>query len=177
MTKEQFVKRAIKQHGEIYNYEKVNYINAHQKVRIECEIHGFFKQTPNDHIYANGKGCPKCKETTGERKIRLYLENQKIEYKYQKRFKDCIHQKVLPFDFYLPNFKTLIEFDGIQHFEPISIWGGEKAFKSLKIRDEIKNEFASENNYKLIRINYLELEKIDKILKAEIKTAGNTVYN
>lgn len=176
LTKEQFIERAIKQHGEIYNYDKVNYINAHQKVKIKCEVHGYFKQTPSDHIYSTGKGCPKCKETTGERKIRLYLESQGIEYKYQKRFKDCSHKTTLPFDFYLPNLKTLIEFDGIQHFEPISIWGGEKALKSLKIRDEIKNEFASEHNYKLIRINYFELEKIDKILKAEIKTAYNNVY-
>lgn len=177
LTKKQFIEKAIKQHGEIYNYDKVNYINAHQKVEIICDTHGLFKQTPNDHIYSNGKGCPKCKETTGERKIRLYLENQGIIYTYQKRFESCIYKKILPFDFYLPNFNILIEFDGIQHFKPISIWGGEKALKSLKIRDNIKNKFASKNNYKLIRINYTELNKIDKILKAEIKTTYNNVYN
>ena len=175
LTKELFIERAIKQHGEIYSYHKVNYINAHQKVKIKCDVHGFFKQTPSDHIYSTGKGCPKCKETTGERKIRLYLESQEIKYKYQKRFKDCSYKSTLPFDFYLPNLKTLIEFDGIQHFEPISIWGGEKALKSLKIRDGIKNDFAYENNYKLIRINYSEIGEINRILKAEIKTAYNKV--
>lgn len=173
LTKEEFVEKAIKKHGEIYNYDKVNYVNAHQKIKIECAVHGFFKQAPTDHIYSNGKGCPKCKETTGERKIRLYLESQGINYKYQKRFKDCNHKTTLPFDFYLPDSKTLIEFDGIQHFEPVSIWGGEKALKSQQKRDEIKNEFALDNNYKLIRINYLELKKIEYILNSEIKTANN----
>ncbi|XMO86644.1 hypothetical protein AAFN75_17805 [Algibacter sp. AS12] len=177
LTKDEFVEKAIKQHGEIYNYDKANYVNAHQKVKIECPVHGFFKQAPTDHIYSNGKGCPKCKETTGERKIRLYLESQGINYKYQKRFKDCNHKTTLPFDFYLPDSKTLIEFDGIQHFKPVSIWGGEKALKSQQKRDEIKNEFALENNYKLIRINYLELEKIEYILNSEIKTAYNNGYS
>lgn len=174
LTKEEFVEKAIKQHGEIYNYNKVNYVNAHKKVKIECPYHGFFKQAPSDHIYSNGKGCPKCRETVGERKIRLYLESHGINYKYQKRFKDCNHKTTLPFDFYLPESKTLIEFDGIQHFEPVSIWGGEKALKSQQKRDEIKNEFASVNNYKLIRINYLELDKIENILNSEIKTAYNS---
>ena len=174
LTKEEFVEKAIKQHGEIYNYNKVNYVNAHKKVKIECPYHGFFKQAPSDHIYSNGKGCPKCRETVGERKIRLYLESHGINYKYQKRFKDCNHKTTLPFDFYLPESKTLIEFDGIQHFEPVSICGGEKALKSQQKRDEIKNEFASVNNYKLIRINYLELDKIENILNSEIKTAYNS---
>jgi len=169
LTKEQFIEKAINQHGEIYDYEKVNYINAHKKVQIECKIHGFFKQTPGDHIYSNGKGCPKCKESVGERKIRLFLENQKIKYKYQKRFKDCNYKMTLPFDFYIPSLKILIEFDGIQHFKPISIWGGEKALISQTGRDEIKNNFALQNNFKLIRISYLDLNKIDKILESKIK--------
>ncbi len=80
----------------------------------------------------------------------------------------------MPLDFYLPESKILIEFDGIQHFESVSIWGGEKALKSQQKRDEIKNEFASVNNYKLIRINYLELDKIENILNSEIKTAYNS---
>lgn len=170
LTQKEFVEKAIKQHGEIYNYHKVNYVNAHQKVKIECPVHGFFKQAPTDHIYSTGKGCPICKETTGERKIRLFLEKQGISYKYQKRFKDCKHKTTLPFDFYLPDSKMLIEFDGIQHSEPVLIWGGEKALKSQKKRDELKNKFAFENNYNLIRINYLELKEIKHILKMEIKT-------
>ncbi len=168
LTKEQFIKKAIKKHGEIYNYEKSNYINAHKKIQIKCSVHGYFKQTPSDHIYSSGKGCPLCRETIGERKIRLYLERQNIEYRYQKRFKDCNHKASLPFDFYLPNYNILIEFDGIQHFEPISIWGGEKALNSQRKRDKIKNEFAAENKYNLIRISHLQLEEIEIILENEM---------
>ena len=77
----------------------------------------------------------------------------------------------LPFDFYIPSLKILIEFDGIQHFKPISIWGGEKALISQTERDEIKNNFAIQNNFKLIRISYVDLNKIDKILETIIKIA------
>ncbi len=152
------------------------YENARKKVTIKCAVHGFFKQTPNDHIYSTGKGCPKCKETTGERKIRLYLEEHNISYMYQKIFKDCNYNSGLPFDFYLPDSKTLIEFDGIQHFEPVEIWGGENALKSQQKRDKIKNEYAEQNNYNLIRIKYFELEKMDKILNDKLKLLTTSVH-
>ena len=42
----------------LYDYSKVNYINAREKVCIICKIHGDFLQSPNDHL--NGCGCQKC---------------------------------------------------------------------------------------------------------------------
>lgn len=172
LTLAQFIKKAKSIHGETFDYKKVNYINAHIKITIGCQKHGDFKQTPSDHIYSNGKGCPKCKETTGERKIRVFLENHKIEYEYQKKFKDCRDKNKLPFDFYLQKYNLLIEYDGIQHYEPVEIWGGIKAHESLKRRDRIKSEFAKLNRIKLIRIAYFELDLIEKILNEEIEKSN-----
>ena len=57
-TKCDFLKNAIKKHGNIYNYEKVKYINRHKKIEIVCKKHGSFMQSPNNHIRENG--CPLC---------------------------------------------------------------------------------------------------------------------
>jgi predicted nucleic acid-binding Zn-ribbon protein len=58
-TKEEFVGKAIKKHGDWYDYSKVVYVDAHTKVCIICPIHGEFWQTPGAHLM--GQGCPHCK--------------------------------------------------------------------------------------------------------------------
>ena len=57
-TKDDFVKKAINKHGLKYNYDKVVYTKAINKIIITCPIHGDFNQSPNGHL--NGRGCPKC---------------------------------------------------------------------------------------------------------------------
>jgi len=60
-TTEQFIKDSISIHGDRYNYNLVNYVNAHKKVEIICKIHGAFQQKPNAHL--SGKnGCMRCNE-------------------------------------------------------------------------------------------------------------------
>jgi very-short-patch-repair endonuclease len=102
----------------------------------------------------NGQGCPICKESKGEILIREYLEKYKINYKSQFKFKDCKHKRKLPFDFYLPEYKICIEYDGIQHYKPIDYFGGESELNNTKIRDNIKNNYCKNNNINLIRIKY-----------------------
>ena len=168
LTKKEFVDRARNIHGDIYDYSLSNYINAHTKVLIKCKEYGVFKQTPTDHIHSNGKGCSKCVESVGERFIRLFLEKNNIEYIYQKKFDDCKFVKQLIFDFYLPKQNILIEYDGIQHFEPLSIFGGEKAFQKQLIKDDIKNVYCKDMSIKLLRINFDKLNHIEEILIDEI---------
>ena len=57
-TTETFITKAKIVHGNRYNYEKVEYINAKTKVTIICKDHGNFDQTPDDHL--RNRGCPKC---------------------------------------------------------------------------------------------------------------------
>lgn len=72
--------------------------------------------------------------------------------------------KPYPFDFYLTDYNILIEYDGIQHFEPIKWFGGLHRFKKLQDRDKTKNNFSENNNIDLIRISYKDYENIEKIL-------------
>lgn len=57
-TKEEFIERAKKVHGDKYDYSKVEYVNNNTKVCIVCPIHGEFWQRPGDHML--GRGCRFC---------------------------------------------------------------------------------------------------------------------
>lgn len=59
MPVEKFIEKARLVHGELYNYSKVEYKNAHTKVLIICPIHGEWAQTP--YVHTNNKcGCFEC---------------------------------------------------------------------------------------------------------------------
>lgn len=70
-----------------------------------------------------------------------------------KTFKNCFYKKKLPFDFYIPSLNVCIEMQGIQHYKPVEVFGGEPGFKETKIRDEIKRNFCRDNNIGLILID------------------------
>ncbi len=61
LTTEEFIQKATEKHGDIYDYSKVYYQNAHTKIIIICSSHGEFEQTPSNHIHKHSpQGCPKC---------------------------------------------------------------------------------------------------------------------
>jgi hypothetical protein len=164
-TIDKFILDSEKVHGDKYDYSKVKYVNNNTKVTIICPKHGEFKQVPNSHI--KGKcGCPKCKESIGERTTRLFLEDKNIEYTPQKKFKECKIIRPLPFDFYLPELNICIEYNGIQHYEPSPIFGGIKGFERVVKSDGIKKEFCKKEGIKLITIKYDE--DVKKILTKEL---------
>lgn len=154
LTKSEIIKNIRNIHGNYYKYNFNNFKNIHSKIEIKCKKEHIFYQKISNHL--QGKGCPICKESNGERKIALFLENNNIEFIRQKKFNDCFFKEKLSFDFYLPNIDIAIEYDGIQHFKPVKIFGGEKEFQKNKIRDKIKNEYCIKNNIHLIRISYLD---------------------
>lgn len=57
-NKEDFIKDAIKTHGDKYNYSIIEYYGSQKKVEIICKEHGIFEQSPIKHLI--GCGCPKC---------------------------------------------------------------------------------------------------------------------
>jgi len=58
LTTEIFIKRATKQHGELYSYSESMYTTSRNKVAILCQVHGKFYQDPAAHC--RGQGCPAC---------------------------------------------------------------------------------------------------------------------
>lgn len=151
-----FINKSKLVHGETYNYDDVVYINYNSKVKITCKNHGIFEQRPANHI--SGSGCPICKNSKGENSIVGILNSLNISFKAQKKYENCLSSKSshLKFDFYIEQLNLLIEFDGIQHFRPVSHFGGEKALLMQTENDMIKNKYCEEKNISLLRIKYDE---------------------
>ena len=57
-TTETWIQKAIGVHGDRYNYDRVLYTLAEEKVKIECKAHGIFEQIPYCHL--QGAGCQIC---------------------------------------------------------------------------------------------------------------------
>jgi len=123
------------------------------------------------HLYAgNTPICRKCfpySTSYGESYIKKYLIDNNIDFTQQKTFENCKDERKLPFDFYLSNYNTLIEYDGQQHYKAVDFFGGEKAFIKQQLHDKIKTEYTEKKGINLIRIRYDD--KIEDKLKALFK--------
>ena len=161
-----FIKKSNEIHNYLYDYSLSKYINTITKVKIICPKHGVFEQTPNCHLN-QGYGCQKCSESKGEKQIRKFLEKNEIKYNYEKTFENCKFKYKLKFDFYLPDYNTCIEYNGIQHYKPVNYFGGEKVLKYQKNNDKIKDIYCKSNNIELLTIKYDEdiIPKLKNIIK------------
>ncbi len=163
-----FIKKAREIHGKKYEYPMFNFYKSRTSIIINCKKHGEYEQVAYAHL--RGQSCPKCKESFGERRIRVFLEKHQIKYTFQKKFNDCKNTSYLFFDFYVPNQNLLIEYDGEQHFGTTrgDTFGGKVGFEKRKINDGIKNSYAKTKNIKLLRINFKQLNNIEKILTQQL---------
>lgn len=126
-----FKKLAENIHGtDSYNYSEVKYKVNYKKVNVHCnKCDSYFLVQPQHHL--NGSGCPRCNFSKGEKRTMEILNEMNIKFIEQKTFDRCRFERLLKFDFYLPEYNTCIEYDGIHHFEPVDAFGGEKEFKKL----------------------------------------------
>jgi hypothetical protein len=151
VTKKQFIERAKKIHGEKYDYSKVSYVTLYNEVEIICPKHGSFYQKPTVHIHAKSN-CPECNVSKGEEIIGIWLNSKEIKYEFQ--YKVRINNSNHYYDFYLPDYNIMIEFNGLQHYKPIKFFGGQEGFSYLQERDKIKERYCLENQIKLLILKY-----------------------
>ena len=97
LTAEEFIEKARKVHGDLYEYSKVDYKNYKTPIRIFCKVHGYFSQSPNSHL--QGQGCPKCNRGfSSDSKLSL-LSDSDIEHLSVHQLIELIGQNLLPADF------------------------------------------------------------------------------
>jgi very-short-patch-repair endonuclease len=82
-----------------------------------------------------------------------HFDNTIRHYKFDW-CKNSETDKHLPFDFYIPEIKNIIELDGHQHFYKISNW---QTPEDARERDIFKMEKALENGYSVIRLTWDDL--------------------
>lgn len=140
------------------------YTGSNKYHRHKClECLNEFKTKPN-YIIHMGTNCPFCNKSKGERKIVDFLNRNNLKYETEYPLK--ISNKILRFDFYIVNLEIFIEYDGIQHFKPVLIFGGEESYIKQIEHDRLKDKWCLENNKKLVRIAHFE--NIEDILNKEI---------
>jgi len=143
---ETFVTAARETHCDVYDYSKTEYISSDLQVKIICKKHGEFLQTASRHL--SGGGCPICKNKT---EAKLYEKMKDIYPSLENQFKQdwCKRINHLPYDFCIPELKTLLELDGGQHFRQVRDWKSpEEQFEN----DKYKEECANQNGYSVIRL-------------------------
>lgn len=148
------------------DFEMVSqYTGIYKKIKIRHKSCGFVYETVARNVWKNGGACPKCfkKQSKGEKKIKEFLQQYEIDFIQEYRVK--IDRHSLTFDFYLPLQDLYIEFNGIQHYEPVDYFGGESRFKIQQQYDKLKQDFAKE---KLITISYLDIDCVFSILEETV---------
>lgn len=145
-----------------------DYVNAKSLTEIRCNICNHTWKTKPNWLLTNRSGCPYCNSPKGETIISKILDTFNISYESQKTFDDLKDKDCLSYDFYVPGQNILIEYQGLQHYQPVDYFGGEAKFKLQQKHDKMKADYAKGNGYKLIAIPYTE-DTFSKIKKYLIK--------
>lgn len=150
-THEKFVEEVKERYEDRYNILS-EYTFSNDKILVEhiCGTKWYVKAR---HLLSN-EVCPHCKKSIGERHVEDYLKNNNIKYETQKTFDGLVYKRNLSYDFYLPEYNILIEYQGLQHYRPIENFNGEEGFRQQKEKDKLKYEYAIKNGFKLIEVDY-----------------------
>ena len=110
----------------------------------------------------------------GEIKIEEILERARVDFEEEYTFPDLISSSGRPLRFDFAVFDDageidfLIEYNGVQHYEPKSKFGGQKGFRIQRYNDLKKKEYCKEKKITLVVIPYWDEHKVnyDYIFKA-----------
>jgi hypothetical protein len=134
-----FIEKAKKIHNDKYDYSKVVYKTAKEKVIIVCPEHGDFLQCPDKHLH-NGN-CPKCSKI-GTSKIAqewinlLLIKQPELEHFYHENGEYTIPNTNYKADGYNKETKTIYEFHG-------DFWhGNPEVFNHKLMNDVCKKTFG-----------------------------------
>lgn len=162
-TTEEFIKAAILLWGDRWVYDHVVYAAAHKKVEIGCPEHGYFLQTPTNHLTGQ-TACPKCNHmaSIGEHQI---LQLVSIFGLAVHRDRSIVKPKEL--DIYLPQAHLAIEYCG-------EFWhssGNREEEKTIRNRHVEKYQACAEKGIRLLTIFELEWKNHNYAVRRLIRNA------
>ena len=141
------------------------YDGARARIKVECLNCGNI-WSPEATSLISGFGCRKCVSSKGEKRIEKFLKSYDINFVPQKKFTDLVGLggRCLSYDFYLPEFNLLIEYQG-QFHDGTASFQTEEGFLIQKEHDKRKTAYAESNNIRLLEIWYQDYDNIEKILE------------
>lgn len=128
--------------------------------KCECPVCGRLFDGMPAKLNTNGQmscGCVGTSTSKKESYIANILSSRNITYSRNYQFIDCVDDRRLRFDFVI--FKNsepihVIEYDGIQHFQPVQYFGGQSTFELCSRHDIMKNEYCKSRNIPMTRLPY-----------------------
>ena len=169
---EQFVKELSDINSNIEIIGKYN--GSKNNIEVKCLKCGHI-WSPIASSLLCGYGCPCCKRSKGEEKIEKYLINSGIKFESQKKFSNLRNTLPLSYDFYLPEYNTLIEYQGQFHDGSTSMVLKEKYFDKQQKNDKLKRDYAKDNGYNLLEIWYYDFDNTENIIDKFIYNLKNPV--
>lgn len=131
----------------------------HQSYGVQCNSLDKIKR---------GQGCRLCSASTGETMVSSILKENNIKYEFQKKFEGLVGEGhgQLSYDFYLPKYNTLIEYQGQQHYMIVDAFHAtDEILKKQIHHDNLKREYAKENCISLIEVPYwLTRKKVENLI-------------
>lgn len=162
LTPEEFENKVYEYHGDRVKVLS-KYYSGSKEIEFLCNDCGKKSKKKEARILLR-RGCSNCVFSKGEKKIQDLLEKNLINFEREYKINDLSDKNSLRFDFAVfkdnGELSHLIEYDGQQHFEPVSYFGGQKRFEDQIKKDELKNEYCKINNIRLIRISYKNFKNI-----------------
>lgn len=155
----------IKEYASKYGYTVIDTEYSYKnKINFICP-NGHHVPIDWHHFVSDGIRCNQCNASSGESEIIRILNKYKINFIFQYYLEGCKYKQPLFYDFYLPNYNTMIEFDGKQHFK-FGCFGKRNPIEFLNSihRDNIKTFFCELKNINLLRISYYDIKNIENIL-------------
>lgn len=187
-TNEQFIKEAIKIHGNKYDYKYVQYVNGYKKVKIKCPKHNIFEQVAKTHL--QGHGCPKCNYNGYSKRQIKWLEyisfRDNIKIQHAENEGEYKIENIGNVDGFSLQANTVFEFHG-------SLWHGEnRLFKredinpiSCKTYGELYDKTIERDNkikelgYNLVvcwEYDWIKFIKNIKLIQKKWRTYKNELF-
>ena len=118
---------------------------------------------------SKNSGCPECAESKGEKRSSKYFNSNNYNYIPQKTFNNLrgVGNGLLSYDFYLPEYNLLYEYQG-QYHDGTAGNQTKEEFKIQKEHDRRKKEDALQNGYNFLEIWYWYFDKIEEILEMHL---------
>lgn len=138
-----------------------------EKIKLICSCGEYFQTTITHLVHDRKYRCDKCthRQSNIEGMVQNYLQSKGIVFIREYTYADCVDKGTLPFDFYLPEYKSIIEVDGVGHYKPTKFNGNTKiadsTYESTVLHDKIKNEYCQNYDIPLLRIPYWAFDTLE----------------
>lgn len=175
------IRRKLEKLAPTIRIQSKTYQGSMKKLRLACLTCGCQWKAPWDRI-SRGHGCPKCSGSRKENEVIDIVERVTVRKFIRHATPNWIQgrcrTKNRHLDGYCPKLTTkkftggvAIEYQGEQHYNAISHWGGKEKQAEVARNDERKRLLCHTNNVFLIRVPYWK-KNVEEFIRLKLSKAG-----